>query len=47
MISRQKLSILIGPFKVLVNGNLAKDYKEIIVSDYMKNESITIKWMQV
>ena len=38
----KKLTILIGPFKVLVNGNLAKDYKEIIVSDYMKNESITI-----
>ena len=38
----KKLSIFIGPFKVLIKGNLVRDYNEISVSDYMKNESIDI-----
>ncbi len=38
----KKLSIFIGPFKVLIKGNLVTDYNEISVSDYMKNESIDI-----
>ena len=37
-----KLSILIGPFKVLINGNLSENYDEIKVSDYMKNDSINL-----
>jgi len=41
-INIKKLSIFIGSFKVLVNGNLSRDYNEISVSDYMKNESINI-----
>ena len=38
----KKLSLFIGPFKVLIKGNLVGDYNEISVSDYMKNESIDI-----
>ena len=37
-----KLSISIGPYKVLIKGNLSKGYDEKKVSDYMKNESIDI-----
>ena len=37
-----KLSILIGPFKVLIKGNLSENYDEIKVSDYMKNDSINL-----
>jgi len=38
----KKLSIKIGPFKVLVNGNLFHDYDEKIVSEYMQNELLDI-----
>ena len=38
----KKLSIFIGPFQVFVKGSLARNYNEITVSDYMKNESINI-----
>ena len=41
-ISEKKLSISIGPFKVLVKGNLHKDYDEKIVSEYMQSEQIDI-----
>jgi len=41
-IDEKKLSINIGPFKVLVKGNLYKDYDEKIVSEYMQNELIDI-----
>jgi len=41
-INEKKLSINIGPFKVLVKGNLFQDYDEKIVSDYMKNELLEI-----
>ena len=38
----KKLSILIGPHKILVNGNLFDKYDENKVKDYMKNSSIDI-----
>ena len=41
-IDEKKLSINIGPFKVLVKGDLYKDYDEKIVSEYMQNELIDI-----
>jgi len=41
-IDEKKLSINIGPFRVLVKGNLYKDYDEKIVSEYMQNELIDI-----
>ena len=41
-ISEKKLSINIGPFKVLVKGSLYKDYDEKIVSEYMQSELIDI-----
>jgi len=41
-INEKKLSINIGPFKVLVKGNLFQDYDEKIVSDYMQNELLEI-----
>ena len=37
-----KLSINIGPFNVLVKGNLFKDYNEKLVSEYMQNELLDI-----
>ena len=41
-INEKKLSINIGPFKVLVKGNLFQNYDEKIVSDYMQNELLEI-----
>ena len=41
-INEKKLSINIGPFKVLVKGNLFQNYDEKITSDYMKNELLEI-----
>ena len=41
-IDEKKLSINIGPFKVLVKGNLHQDYDEKILSEYMKNELLDI-----
>ncbi len=41
-IDEKKLSINIGPYKVLVKGNLHQDYDEKIVGEHMKNESIDI-----
>ena len=38
----KKLSINIGPFNILVNGNLFQDYNEKLVSEYMQNELIDI-----
>ena len=38
----RKLSILIGPHKILVNGNLIEKYDENKVKTYMKNDSIDI-----
>ena len=38
----KKLSIDLGPFKILVNGNLLKDYNEKLLEDYMQNELIDI-----
>ncbi len=38
----QKLSINIGPFNILVKGNVYKDYNEKIVSEYMQNELLDI-----
>ena len=42
-IELNKLSIKIGNFKVLVNGNLFKNYNEKEVGEYMKNEKIDLK----
>ena len=41
-VDEKKLSIFIGPFKVFTKGGLSSLYDEIKVSDYMKNESLTI-----
>jgi glutamate N-acetyltransferase/amino-acid N-acetyltransferase len=41
-LDEKKLSINIGPFKVLVKGNLHQDYDEKIVGEYMQNELIDI-----
>ena len=41
-IVEKKLSINIGPFKVLVKGKLFQDYNEKIVSEYMQNELLDI-----
>ena len=41
-IDGKKLSINIGPYKVLVKGNLHQDYDEKIVGEHMKNELIDI-----
>ena len=41
-INEKKLSINIGPFKVLVKGNLFLNYDEKIVSEYMQNELVDI-----
>jgi len=41
-ININKLSIFIGPYKVVVNGNLFEGYDESKVCDYMKNETIEI-----
>ena len=41
-IDEKKLSINIGSFKVLVKGNLYKDYDEKVVSEYMQNELVDI-----
>ena len=38
----KKLSIDLGPFKILVNGNLFKDYNEKLLEEYMQNELIDI-----
>jgi len=38
----KKLSIKIGPYRVLVKGNLSEDYSELKVGEYMKNQSISI-----
>ena len=38
----KKLSIAIGPFNILIKGNLFKDYDEKLVSEYMQNELIDI-----
>ena len=38
----KKLSILIGSFKILINGNLSKEYDETKVAEYMKNDTIEI-----
>ncbi len=42
MIDEKKLCISIGSFKILVKGNLNKDYNEKLVSEYMQNELIDI-----
>jgi len=41
-IDEKKLSINIGPFKVLVKGNLYQKYQEKDVGEYMQNELIEI-----
>ena len=41
-INEKKLSINIGPFKILIKGNLIQDYDEKVVSEYMQNELIDI-----
>ena len=41
-IDEKKLSIKIGPFKILDKGNLFKDYDEKNVSEYMQNELLDI-----
>jgi len=41
-IDEKKLSISIGPFKVLSKGNLYQDYDEKVVGEYMQNELIDI-----
>ncbi len=41
-IEEKKLSINIGPFNVLVKGNLFQDYDEEKVSEYMQNELLDI-----
>ncbi len=41
-IDEKKLSIKIGPFKILHKGNLFKDYDEKNVSEYMQNELLDI-----
>ena len=41
-INEKKLSINIGPFKVLVKGNLFQNYDEKIVREYMQNELVDI-----
>ena len=41
-IDEKKLSIKIGPFKILVKGNLHQDYDEKIVSEYLQNELVEI-----
>jgi len=41
-INEKKLSIDIGPFKVLVKGNVYKEYDEKTVSEYMQNELLEI-----
>tara|TARA_B100001173_G_C16012523_1_gene558317 strand:- start:1108 stop:2409 length:1302 start_codon:yes stop_codon:yes gene_type:complete len=41
-INEKKLSISIGPFKVLIKGNLHHDYDEKTVREYMQNELIDI-----
>ena len=38
----KKLSISIGPYMIFKNGNLSKEYDEIKVSEYMKNDSVEI-----
>ena len=38
----KKLSINIGPFNILVKGNLFQDYNEKLVSEYMQNELLDI-----
>ncbi len=38
----KKLSINIGPYDILVKGNLFQDYNEKLVSEYMQNELIDI-----
>ena len=38
----KKLSINIGPYNILVKGNLFQDYNEKLVSEYMQNELIDI-----
>ena len=41
-INEKKLSINIGSYKVLVNGNLYHDYDEKLLAEYMKNELLDI-----
>jgi len=41
-VDEKKLSIFIGPFKVFTKGGLSSLYDETKVSDYMKNQSLTI-----
>ena len=41
-INIKKLSIFIGPYKILVKGSLSQEYDEAKVSEYMKNESLEI-----
>ena len=41
-IDEKKLSIFIGPYKIFFKGSLYKEYDELKVSEYMKNESIEI-----
>ncbi len=41
-INEKKLSINIGPFKILVKGNLFQDYDEKVVKEYMQNELLDI-----
>ncbi len=38
----KKLAIKIGPYRVLVKGNLSEEYSESKVGDYMKNESLKV-----
>ena len=38
----KKLSIKIGPYSILVKGNLSEEFNESKISDYMKNELLNI-----
>ena len=41
-VDEKKLSISLGPYKILIKGNLFENYDEKVLSEYMKNESIEI-----
>ena len=42
IVKYEKLSISMGPYLILKDGKLYKDYEESILSEYMKNENIDI-----
>ena len=42
IVKHEKLSISMGPYLILKDGKLHKDYEESILSEYMKNENIDI-----